>query len=86
MANEVTTGIETTATRIIEALDTLTDVLEGVQQTLERGKADGVRVKLGDKQIASFRVKLTPLTALGLGVLVVLVTKLAIELVQREEE
>ncbi len=86
MADNVNKGIETAATPIIDALDSLTDVLDDVQKALERGKANAVSIKLGKKRIASFSIKLTPLTALGLGVLAVLVTKLAVELVQQEED
>lgn len=85
MANEGKNIIETTATPILEALDTLTDLLEEVQKALERGKANAVAVKLGDKKIASFPIRLSPLTALGIGVLAVLVTKLAVELVQKDQ-
>jgi hypothetical protein len=86
MANEKCNGIGDTGNRVVEALDTLTDVLEGVQQTLERGRADCLRVRLGDKQIASFKLRLTPLAAVGLGLLAVLVTKLALDIVQRDAE
>ncbi len=85
MADNGNNCIETAATPLVGALDALTDVLEDVQKVLERGKANAVCVKLGKKRIASFPLKLTPLTALGLGVLAVLVTKLAVELIQEED-
>ena len=86
MANNCNNGIETNAARIVEALDTLTDVLDDVQKALERGKANAVVVKLGQKRVATFSIKFSPATAIGIGVLAVLVTKLAIELVHWEED
>ncbi|MCE5315276.1 MAG: hypothetical protein ABFD49_00775 [Armatimonadota bacterium] len=82
-----TTDIATTssADRLSGVLDVAVDLLEDLQKVVEGGRPKAVRVRFGNKTIAELPIALTATAALATGLAAVLLTKLAIDVVNEED-
>ena len=67
-------------------LDVAVDLLEDVQKVVGGGRPKSVRIRFGDKTIAELPVALTAAAALTAGLAAVLLSKLAIDIVNEEDE
>ncbi|MHB9037449.1 MAG: hypothetical protein ACYC64_12350 [Armatimonadota bacterium] len=82
-----TTEITTTssAARLGGVLDVAVDLLEDLQKVIGSGRPKAVRIRFGDKTIAELPIAVTAAAAITAGLAAVLLTKLAIEVVNEED-
>ena len=67
-----------------QALDAAIDILEDVQKMVAGGRPKALRVKFGDKTVAEFPLAITAVAAFAAGLVAVLLTKLAVEIVSED--
>lgn len=73
------------ADKLSVALNVAVDLLEDIQKVVSGGRPKAVRIRFGDKTIAEVPIALTAAAALTAGLAAVLLTKLAIDVVNDEE-
>ncbi|MEN6356998.1 MAG: hypothetical protein ABFD83_07940 [Armatimonadota bacterium] len=74
-----------TADKLSGVLNVAVDLLEDIQKVVAGGRPKAVRIRFGDKTIAELPIALTAAAALTAGLAAVMLTKLAIDVVNDEE-
>jgi hypothetical protein len=73
------------ADKLSGVLNVAVDLLEDIQKAVGSGRPKAVRIRFGDKTIAELPIAVTAAAAITAGLAAVLLTKLAVDVVNEED-